>query len=348
MSNLQKKFWQKRHDQLTEEMSINLQSLYTWALQLDDVCKRRNQWRADKKYVTGVKAKKYVNGNEQALAQIIIDFIITSELDVSTETTPKPRNIRKLQSKLQSKPLGKLQSKPLSKLQSKPADSDSDSDNITVDVEEGNMKPEDMKAFMEARLTTYEKQQDILAKHMDTRRKTMQTMTNTAKMLLAGQTDEMDALLDGKVKFNLTLTGEPDTDETEPEPEPDAETNKPDTAETNADDAETNAETNAEPVYHKKSLDTRENPVYKFAGVDKGDPDVQARNAPTSSPLLFLRPHKREELLYNLYKQATHNVESMMGNDDISKEKKTSLISDESDRLLLRWVENNSYANKQK
>lgn len=268
MSSLQKKFWQKRHTQLNDEVDTNLQSLYTWALQLSDVCKRRKQWRLDKKYITG-NITTYVDGNEHLLAETIINFVVSGELN---GITPKPVSKSKL--KLTSKSESKSESKLTS----------NETIQVTVDAD---MPENDLASFTDNMLDEYKIQQDVLEKHMDERREKLYADEST------GSNKRMNQLTD--MATDMAMIGQDDQDEQR----------KQDLANPNL-------------------------------------PDARARIAPTASAFLSLPPRKRDELCFNLFKQAKINVKSMMNTNDLSMEKTEILEHKEADRLLTSWIESNS------
>ena len=74
----------------------------------------------------------------------------------------------------------------------------------------------------------------------------------------------------------------------------------------------------------------------KFVGKDLGSPRTRALNAPDASPLLELNNSEREELYYDLFKQAQKNVKNM--NTDLPESELNNLINREADRLLQQWI----------
>jgi hypothetical protein len=59
----------------------------------------------------------------------------------------------------------------------------------------------------------------------------------------------------------------------------------------------------------------------------------------TITPLTRITPDQRQKLLYNMYKEALHDVESL--GKAFTVEEKDKLVIEESDKLLQIWIKNN-------
>lgn len=344
---LQKKFWQKRHNQMNDEIATNLHSLYTWAMCLDSACVRRDQWRSDKKHVTGTKSIKYPDNNERSLAKSIIDFVLDGTLE---EATTCGKHIRKLASTVRRTNVTDTDIDIASAIAGVTGSTcvdvvDADVEvvvdaNGDIEIEViGDTKTEELNAFT-AVVDKAEKQQEILTKHMDARRDNLQAQEYDLSEL-SSIPEPAGRAVSKSVKFLIntvddTVTRQGNLLGTVPPVPEELVLN-----ETNDDDVIIDGK-----KYRRKPLDVRKDPVYKFAGIDKGSPEEQSQKAPNVSPLLSLSPRQRNDLYYNLFQKATHNVNSMTTHKDMSSERRDNLIKEESDRLLNAWIEANQFYKK--
>jgi hypothetical protein len=336
MSKLQDKFWQKRYDQMTDEIDNNLKSLYTWALILHETSIRRDQWISDKQSITGNKTSVMpVDKREKELAACIINYVVGGDLAIDGQ------------------PVFNKSQKP----GSTSGDAEYESD-IEVEFNKKVHNPKkmsspDLQSYTDVVLSKQEEEQEELACHMDNRRiKSMRSQKNDldCSQYLAKANDRTNDLCN---LSNITETlekamqGEPEKQTTKRTTDQGFEEEKMKTRDNNIDECPPKTvnfllDTTGEKYQHtdvtvpKEVADVTK---YRFAGGDLHNisPGHMARNAPTVTPLMLLSKTAQNKLYSDIYAQATKNVLSTVGEKDISEEDREGLINKQGDRLLAQW-----------
>ena len=372
---LSEKFWQRRHNKLNEEVQEHLQSLHTWAILLNKACDNRDQWRMDKQDITGVPCTLQPEMNERAIAQTIINYTVNGiagiarNVDIRNRSNKTnhtrsnkvnreargPKHNREFKNKqiysnfedaiVDTREVLSASDNDVISVDSRcnnrtttavdnavadDADVDNvddaveidDNDDADVEVELGkhDMDPDTLQAFTEVALEKHKTEQEILESHMNKRRsKLLKEQTQDMTILDDETKTVVPATADVKVKFLLDTTGEQYKDNDEQPKQP------------------------KQPKQNQSGLTPYNPAIHKFAGKNKGTPEEQARKAPTASPLLSLSSYKRDELMYNLFKQAKQNVTSSIGTNTLTEDEKEKLIHQETDRLLKSWIDTHKF-----
>jgi hypothetical protein len=331
MSNLQDKFWEKRYDQMTDEIDNNLKSLYTWAVILRETSNRRDQWVSDKE-----------------LAACIINYVVGGNLAID------------------GKPVF---NKNHEKTESTADDTDYESDieiefNKTIKKDK-KMSSSDIQSYTDNVLSKQEQEQEELASHMDNRRiQSMRSQTNDldcSKYLantnvktndlcnLSNITETLDKAMHGEPEKQITTKRTITLNQKADEQEKENVRNRSN----NIDECPPKMvrfllDTTGEKYEHNDVSVPKEiadNTEYRFAGGDLHNlsPGHMARNAPTVTPLMLLSKTAQNKLYSDIYAKAKKNVLLTIGTKDISEEDRENLINKQGNRLLEQWEDSHRH-----
>jgi hypothetical protein len=356
MDKLHEKFWQQRYSQISNEIELNIKSIYTWALLLDQSIDKRNQWVKDKKMITGNNLSINTHDNNvdgKLLAKYVVDYALglgvknINTLKHFTNSNTVDDETIEIECDDDNFATNTVENTN---------DNTVENTNDNFDANEDNNV--NLNILAESVLKSHEQDQEDLAKLMEDRRislgkinsreNNLEEKTPLVKFLLK-TVSECESMTVNKGESMTVNKGESMTvgdgesmtvGDGESMTVGDGESMTVGDGESmtiddivKIDNNQVKKISNDKP-FNCPPLDTREDSTYKLAGPQRPSPNSQARNAPTVTVLHSLRKNDLEKLLYDIFQQATRNVNSMMRGPAMKENDIEELIHKETDRLL--------------
>jgi hypothetical protein len=324
MAGLQDKFWNKRLTQLDDIISSNLTSLYTWALILEKSIADRQQWIADKEFITGTKKYKSVSSKFSmdelhTMTGNVIDFFINNQLD-NTICNQSNRNSCNTACNTTSRNScnANCNTKPVKEVNTVEDECDEDAvtaDDLDIELEDETPTPkpntseaDNMKKMVDIILEQKEAEDKELNDHMNRRR----------KLLLEQELNPFGS--DEDLTHTFNTLGDPPA---------------------SVDNTVQHNNTPVEEVpvrVPKPGCDL--SGASSLSGTMNLRPSVaeEVAKAPTINALLRISPLERDALEQELFLKAKKKVQQLMPGETNEKVLQP-LYFKEADRLLKSWME---------
>lgn len=320
---LRNTFWEERYNQLDKELKLHLQSLYSWALLINNVVDEKNRWINDKKTITGRKhplAGQNVGTEEKAIANSIIQFVVSGKLNVNLSNTI----------------LNDGSNDPDNNIEVVVDDNDCNNDSDLETITESEAELSQEQRIANKLMRQQEEEQAELDRLINEKRRNM----------LEEQKDLMSSMQEPReIKFNLDVVGQQDLNQ---------DLNQDQSSTTRADNLDFNVMSDECKAAIKKADEVKravEAQNFKNGELStrppRADPStiipdseippskvaLEVAKAPVINALYRLDNWEREDLLERLFIKAEKNVKSLVGTNKSQKEI-DELIHHEMDRLL--------------